>query len=320
MALKKIPKYVNGYETCEFLGKGSFANVFRCKKHNRDYAMKRVNSEDRFKKYALREIHYLKKMKSDRVVRIVDDFMDDNIQYLVFEYLNENLCQYFLKNNAEITFSRFTSFCYQIADGLSYLHSENLIHCDLKLENVMISNNLTELKIIDLGSSVERKSISKCSFYIQSRYYRAPEVLYEIGISDKIDIWSYGIIITEMLLRKCIFAGKNSLEMIYKISDFLGIPNFKKYRDSNVFSRVFYLYNNEYIYSALSKNCKIKGYRESRLEEYIIFGINQNYKDALKYQIENTLKLIFKILDYNFETRLTAEECKKQLLLIETEL
>ena len=50
-------------------------------------------------------------MKSDRVVRIVDDFMEDNIQYLVFEYLKENLYQYFLKkNNAEITFSRFTIF------------------------------------------------------------------------------------------------------------------------------------------------------------------------------------------------------------------
>ena len=282
--------------------------------------MKRVNSEERFKKYALHEINYLKKIKSDRVVSMVDNFIEENIQYLVFEYLKEDLYKYIFKNKAEISFSRFTNFCYQIADGLAYIHSKKIIHCDLKLENVMISNNLKDLKIIDLGSSIEKRKISKCNFYIQSRYYRAPEVLYELGLSEKIDIWSLGVIITEMLLKKCIFNGKNSLEMIYKIADFIGIPNLKEYYKSNVFTRVFVSFDDEYIYSRLSSNCKVKGYRENRLEEYIILGINNNFKDALSYQIKNTLNLIFKILDYNYITRISAEECKKHLLLIETEL
>ena len=54
MASKNVPKVVNGYTTQDFLGRGSFANVFKCTKEGKTYAMKRINSEERFKKYALR--------------------------------------------------------------------------------------------------------------------------------------------------------------------------------------------------------------------------------------------------------------------------
>ena len=60
MSSKKIPKELKGYTTQEFLGKGSFANVFDCRKNGRKYAMKRINSEERFKKCALKVIEYLK--------------------------------------------------------------------------------------------------------------------------------------------------------------------------------------------------------------------------------------------------------------------
>ena len=80
---------------------------------------------------------------------------------------------------------------FQISDGLSHLHSKNIVHCDLKLENIMIDGQ-NNLKIIDLGSSIKSGKNIKNNFYIQSRYYRAPEILYEINFSDKIDIWSMG--------------------------------------------------------------------------------------------------------------------------------
>ena len=112
---------------------------------------------------------------------------------------------------------------FQISDGLSYLHLKNIIHCDLKLENVMIDKN-GNLKIIDLGSSLKGNIEIKRNFYIQSRYYRAPEILFEINFSNKIDIWSMGIIATEMILQTCIFNGRDTNEMIYKICDFLDIP------------------------------------------------------------------------------------------------
>ena len=62
-------------------------------------------------------------------------------------------------------FSNFSKFSYQIADGLSYLHIHDIVHCDLKLENIMIDNN-HNLKIIDLGSSIKESLGNKKYFYM----------------------------------------------------------------------------------------------------------------------------------------------------------
>ena len=79
MASKNVPIILNGYTTSHFLGRGSFANVFRCTKGGRNYAMKRINSEERFKRYALREIDFLKDVDNPHVVKLVDDFVEDKI-------------------------------------------------------------------------------------------------------------------------------------------------------------------------------------------------------------------------------------------------
>ena len=282
--------------------------------------MKRINSEGRFKRYALKEIEFLSSIDNPHVVKMVDNFINEDIQYLVFEYLKVNMYKHMFKNYNYPNFKTFTKFSYQISDGLSYLHSKEIVHCDLKLENIMV-DNLNNLKIIDLGSSMNSNyPFKKKKLYIQSRYYRAPEILYEVGFSDKIDIWSMGIILTEMILRRCVFNGKNSLEMIYKISDFLGIPDTDIYLNSIYFNDLFEKKEDTYIYKSSSNNFRVKGYREDRLEEYLINGLRTNFDDIYEYQIENTVAFVHKILEYNFNLRLTAEQCKSELILIESQI
>ena len=318
MASKNIPEFINGYTTDNFLGRGSFANVFRCTKDGKTYAMKRINSEERFKRYARREINFFDNLESNRVVRLLDNFMKDEIQYLVFEYLEDNLYKYMFKKKNFPNFKTFSKYMYQISDGLSYLHEKNIVHCDLKLENVMKDKN-NDLKIIDLGSSLKGNINFKNNFYIQSRYYRAPEILYEINFSNKIDIWSMGIMATEMILRTCIFNGRDTDEMIYKICDFLNIPTIDAYKYSNAYNKLFELVNGTIYYRYPANRYKVKGYRENRLEEYLINGMRTNFSDIYDYQIENTVTFIYKILDYNFNTRLSAEDCKIELVVLENE-
>ena len=315
MESKIVPKYINGYETFEFLGKGTFANVFNCKKNENNYALKRINSKESFIRYAKREIKFLSGIENPNIVKMVDNFMVDEIQYLVFEKLNDNMYNYFLKNKNIINFDMFSKYSYQIADGLSYLHSKNIIHCDLKLENIMISSNLQNIKIIDLGSSVIKNKIRNrniTNFYIQSRYYRAPEILYEINISEKIDIWSLGVIITELILKKCIFNGKNIPYMIYKISDYIDIPTLEVYKNSTTFEKLYDNYKGNYTH----KDYKSR-YRENKLEEYIIDGLRSNFDDIYDYQVDNMVALTYKILDYDYNTRLTAIQCKEELSILE---
>jgi dual specificity tyrosine-phosphorylation-regulated kinase 2/3/4 len=87
--------------------------------------------------------------------------------------------------------------CYQILETLEFLHQHRIIHCDLKPENILLKyNERTSVKIIDFGSSCfEDKKIYN---YIQSRYYRAPEVILGCDYGIEIDLWSFGCIVVEL--------------------------------------------------------------------------------------------------------------------------
>lgn len=89
------------------------------------------------------------------------------------------------------------SITIQCLEALQFLHGLGLIHCDLKPENILIkSYSRCEIKVIDLGSSCFETD-HLCS-YVQSRSYRAPEVIMGLPYDKKIDIWSLGCILAEL--------------------------------------------------------------------------------------------------------------------------
>lgn len=85
----------------------------------------------------------------------------------------------------------------QCLEALEYLHDLGIIHCDLKPENILIkSYRRCDIKVIDLGSSCFRTD--NLSLYVQSRSYRAPEVILGLPYDQRIDIWSLGCILAEL--------------------------------------------------------------------------------------------------------------------------
>lgn len=89
------------------------------------------------------------------------------------------------------------SITIQCLEALQFLHGLGLIHCDLKPENILVkSYSRCEVKVIDLGSSCFETD-HLCS-YVQSRSYRAPEVILGLPYDKKIDIWSLGCILAEL--------------------------------------------------------------------------------------------------------------------------
>lgn len=85
----------------------------------------------------------------------------------------------------------------QCLEALEYLHELGIIHCDLKPENILIkSYSRCEIKVIDLGSSCFQND--NLSLYVQSRSYRAPEVIIGLPYDQKIDLWSLGCILAEL--------------------------------------------------------------------------------------------------------------------------
>ena len=106
---------------------------------------------------------------------------------------------------------------------------------DLKPENIMVNEKTRKIKIIDFGSSKYKKEKLELysNFYVQTRYYRAPEIFFKMRYNEKIDMWSYGCIIGELLIDFPLFYGKTKQVLIHIINK-LGYPKDRKYMFSNI--------------------------------------------------------------------------------------
>lgn len=140
------------------------------------------------------------------------------------ELLDMNLYE-FIKANAFRGFSlklirRFTK---QMLSSLNLLKEHKVIHCDLKPENILLRHPLhTEIKVIDFGSSCYENE--RVYTYIQSRFYRSPEVILGMTYGMPIDMWSLGCILAELFTGVPIFPGENEQEQLACIMEVFGPP------------------------------------------------------------------------------------------------
>ena len=105
--------------------------------------------------------------------------------------------------------------------GLCCLHRLSVIHCDVKPENIVKINDLSDtVKLIDLGNCSTTTSIQMV--YAQSRYYRAPEVALHLNYDTKADIWSTGCVAAELMLGLPLFPAETERHLICLINQMLG--------------------------------------------------------------------------------------------------
>ena len=115
---------------------------------------------------------------------------------------------------------RFTK---QLLNSLILLHNHKVIHCDLKPENILLAHPVhSEIKVIDFGSSCFENE--KVYTYIQSRFYRSPEVILGMSYGMPIDMWSIGCILAELFTGYPIFPGENEQEQLACIMEVFGPP------------------------------------------------------------------------------------------------
>lgn len=145
------------------------------------------------------------------VIKFYDCFYYKEHLFIVTELLKDNLLEYYkfnLQNEPTkfFTLPTLKILSRQILTALKYLHSLDLIHCDIKPENIMVKSYSRPLfKLIDLGSSCFKHD--HLSSYVQSRAYRAPEVLLEARYDSQIDMWSFGLVIAELFLGRALIAS-----------------------------------------------------------------------------------------------------------------
>ncbi|KAG4031897.1 hypothetical protein MFRU_008g02510 [Monilinia fructicola] len=220
------------YEIIDVLGKGSFGQVVRCIDHKTGglVAIKIIRNKKRFHQQALVEVNILQKLREwdpknkHSMVNFVQSFYFRGHLCISTELLDMNLYE-LIKSNAFRGFSlkivrRFTK---QMLSSLLLLKSKKVIHCDLKPENILLAHPLhSEIKVIDFGSSCFENE--KVYTYIQSRFYRSPEVILGMTYGMPIDMWSLGCILAELYTGVPIFPGENEQEQLACIMEVFGPP------------------------------------------------------------------------------------------------
>ncbi len=103
------------------------------------------------------------------------------------------------------------------------MKEHNIVHCDMKPENILLRKiNKSGIKIIDFGSGCFENE--KIYTYIQSRFYRAPEIVLGIPYTTSIDMWSYGCILYELFVGYPLFPGEDEKEHMAMIMEVKGVP------------------------------------------------------------------------------------------------
>ncbi len=215
-----------GYEVLSFLGRGTFGQVVKCqcRSSSRVVAIKILKNHPSYLRQGNVEIQILQTLsqqdtESHNIVRAIECFQHKNHMCLVFELLEQNLYE-FLKSNKfrPLALREIRPIAQQVLTALSKLKTLGLIHADLKPENIMLvcpSDGVMRyrVKVIDFGSACHSSKAIQ-NTYLQSRYYRAPEILLGLPFNEAIDMWSLGCVIAELFLGWPLYPGSSEYDQV----------------------------------------------------------------------------------------------------------
>jgi dual specificity protein kinase YAK1 len=225
------PSKDSQYLVLDMLGQGTFGQVVKCRKQhtNEEVAIKIVKNKPAYFNQGLVEVQILEHLNkffdtsSIYSVRLLDYFIHHRHLCMVFELLNINLYELLKQNQYRgLSLNMVRHFLQQILQGLKILREAKVIHCDLKPENILLENlSSPQIKLIDFGSACfEQQTVYT---YIQSRFYRSPEVIIGSSYTAAIDMWSFGCIALELYLGLPIFPGNSEYNQLVRIIEMLGM-------------------------------------------------------------------------------------------------
>ena len=202
--------YVNVRE----LGKGSFGKVYLVEDKNKNRFAKKVVKcpiSRKDKEYLIYELCCLKFHTCEYIIKLHDAFQEHNSMCMITEYASRGDLRKLITSKINVSFSYVAKWTLQVASALQYLHNSNLIHRDVKSENIFLFSDKS-VKLGDLGTLRQGENVT--STYIGTPYYMTPEI--EQGIvSPKTDVYALGIVLYELLHGKPPYNGANIRQLAY---------------------------------------------------------------------------------------------------------
>ncbi|KAL6255459.1 hypothetical protein P5V15_013793 [Pogonomyrmex californicus] len=224
------------YVVYGYTGQGVFSNVVRARdsaRGNLDVAVKIIRNNEIMHRTGLKELEILRKLNDadpeDRFhcLRLFRHFFHKNHLCMVFEPLAMNLREVLKKYGKDVGLhvKAVRSYTQQLFLALKLLKRANILHADIKPDNILVSESKLVLKLCDFGSASHAHE-NEITPYLVSRFYRAPEIILGIPYDFGIDMWSVGCTIYELYTGKIMFSGKTNNQMLKYFMDLKGkMPN-----------------------------------------------------------------------------------------------
>lgn len=219
------------YEYIKPLGQGAYGYVCSAvdKQTNQNVAIKRISSLNNpvILLRTLREIQLLKHFKNkDNIITILNSFLPESgdfTEIFIIQECMEADLHFIIQSKQCLTTEHVRFLLFQLINGLKTIHLAGVIHRDLKPSNCLV-NSRCVLKICDFGLARENcDDNSEMSNYVQTRWYRAPELLFKFTkYNDRVDMWSVGCIFMELLTRVPFLPGISEQDQLFKIFDTFG--------------------------------------------------------------------------------------------------
>lgn len=228
----RLGELINGrYHVQQSLGKGMFSSVVRAtdSKDGHLVAIKIIRHNDTMRKAGMKEIGILEQLHEadpedkKHVIKFQRYFDHKGHLCMVFENLSMNLREVLKKFGRDVGLNlrAIRAYAQQIFLGLSLLRKCNILHADLKPDNLLVNEQRNVLKVCDLGSA-SPASDNEITPYLVSRFYRAPEIMLGIPYDYAIDVWSVGCTLFELYTGKILFTGRNNNQMLRSIMECRG--------------------------------------------------------------------------------------------------
>lgn len=219
---------MNKYEVHGAVGEGAYGVVLKCrnKETGAIVAVKKFkeNEEDEVvRKTTMREVKVLRMLQHRNIVSLLEAFRRKGRLYLVFEYADKSMLEVLEGNSGGVSPARVRSYIYQLVLAIHWCHVNNIVHRDVKPENLLINNDGT-LKLCDFGFARTLSENGRgMTDYVATRWYRSPELL--LGFTNygrEVDPWAVGCIMGELVDGQPLLPGESDIDQLYVIQKLLG--------------------------------------------------------------------------------------------------
>eukprot|EP00471_Norrisiella_sphaerica_P012036 CAMPEP_0184504548 /NCGR_PEP_ID=MMETSP0113_2-20130426/52524_1 /TAXON_ID=91329 /ORGANISM="Norrisiella sphaerica, Strain BC52" /LENGTH=501 /DNA_ID=CAMNT_0026894199 /DNA_START=334 /DNA_END=1836 /DNA_ORIENTATION=- len=315
----------------KLLGKGSFSTVVRAKdlRMGETVAVKVIRNYGDMYQRAIKEANILNKIREQDpdnhkcIVRFISKIEHKSHMCLVFENMHQNLREFTRKNRGSVDLYMIQRFSRHLLLSLDQLRNMDLIHADIKPDNVLVSVDKRQVKLADLGTAFYTYEPEETDL-LGSRWYRSPEVILGMKYDCAIDMWGLGCTIFELFSGRPLFRGKDNHEMLHLFCKFRGRLPRKLLRKGEYASRHFDDEGRiaEYYKDPISKKQLVRytmmSHQRGEFERVLLDSRSLQPKDNIPKILQSFLDMLSRMLELDPAKRIKPGEALRHPFIVNT--